>query len=919
MERSTAKTRLSRDRLYATLAQAVNAHPLVVLCAPAGFGKSVCAAKIASLPEFAAVRVNFYRKNTASVSGTRGAKPEAENSPETPLPSPAAVFMNALADDGLPEIFTRFVFSARRQSGQHEFSTPLTPEQEEAFHAALGKAAAKKPILFVLDGFDTVENTPFAQLWLRLSMVGIPGVHVLLLCRKLPKWPFDVLQTRRQIAIFQQDTLAFSKAETIQFFFQCGIPNTRLMATVWRLCEGWPLAVRLMAECVLQQKELRVAVGICAKIVARTVFAPLAENRIPPLLMLGVLGSFTLRQAQICTGDKEIGELLEEMRRENRFLVYSGADNRYRMHVLLRLLLLNMLQKNTRINKSALYHKAGDIFLSTGNREEAIQCFHRSGRKDDVEKILQILERPGAHLLFREPPDLLAGAIHSIPKAILTQYPLGYCLFICHYLFRMGLPAASRFLDDIPDLLALEDTKKSAIYGPVPPALAPFADQESRDELTVLPDLEAADAQPPARTNAVKTQIAGLCALIDACSQWNSIQKMHEALAKYEQTPGATAVAQPPEGGWAYGCPFLGFSCIRTEKSYANQLLPAQNLARLYSHITGTPSEALCHTLEAEMHLEACLDSEHLLLAEPPLQAGAAAASRSGRLPDIVSNTFARARLALFKGDLPLARKTLETMPQRELLKSLPYSQLEYDMALGYIFSVAGDLTGVPFWLRAGVFSSVNLLPPAENFARVVYAKVLLGSKKFNALNDLALLLHALFSASRQTLGLVHSLFFRAAAIHHREGQQKAAPWFADALWLARENKALLSLVEYGSSFLLLADAFVDAGEAALPERMRFKYAEMADTLGIMRKKAAEYSALEMQEMPPLTVYRLKFTRREQAVAPLLLAGKTIPEMASMLDMGKEAVKKVLLRLYKKIGAHNMHEARDIIRKLGVR
>ena len=904
MEIATAQHHLSRDRLQSTIAQAVNTHPLVVLCAPPGFGKSVCAAKIAALPSFCAVRANFSQKNTLpALKPLSGAKAEKTSaSTGTPAPSPTGILLDALAraDKRLVELFRQCVLPSTGEGEAGEIATPLSPEKEAVFHAALRDFAAEKPLLFMLDGFDTVEGTPLAHIWLRLCSAGLSGVHVLLLCRKFPKWPLDVLHTRQQVAVFQQDSLAFSKAETIQFFFQCGIPNTRLIANVWRLCEGWPLAVRLMAECVMKKKEMALAVSICAKIVAQTVFTPLGESRIPDLAMLGVLGAFTLRQAQVCTGNNEVGELLEEMRRENRFILYSAVDNRYKLHVLLRLLLLNLLQKQTRINKSALYTRAGDIFLSTGSREEAIQCFHRSGRKDDVEKILQIFERPGAHLLFRETPDLLAGVIHAIPENVLAQYPLGYCVFICHYLFRMGLPAASRFLQTLPGILATEGKNKSALHGPMPLPLTP-------------------NSPPPAPDEAVNAQIAGLCALMETCSQWNSIKKMHEVLENYSQSPGAMVVAQSPEAGWAFGCPHLGFSYIRTEAPYADQLLPAQNLADLYSRITGVSGEALRHTLHGEMLLENALDSDSLHHAEAALQEGGAVAARSGRLPDIVANTFARSRLALFNSDVSLARKTLETMPHRELLKSLPYSQLEYDMALGYIFAATGDMSGVPYWLRAGVFSSVNLLPPAENFAKLVYAKVLLRSKKFNTLNDLSVVLHALFSASRQSLGLVHTLLFRAAAIHHREGQSKAAPWFAEALLLAKANNTLLPLVEYGSSFLLLADTFIDAGPSALPTKIRPRFAQLVELITMMRKKASDYTALEIQEMPPLTVYRLKFTRREQAVAPLLLAGKTIPEMAAMLGMGKEAVKKVLLRLYKKIGAHNMHEARDSIRKLGVR
>ena len=911
MKTATAQQHLTRDRLHSTLVQAVNTHPLVVLCAPPGFGKSVCAAKIATLPSFCAVRANFSQKNTTPalkpLSGTKAEIPP-DKAAGIPALSPTGILLDALAraDKRLAKLFRQCVLASADDGEAGEIAAPLTPEKEAIFHAALRDLAAEKPLLFVLDGFDSVEGSPLAHVWLRLCSAGLSGVHVLLLCRKLPKWPLDVLHSRQHVAIFHQDALAFTKAETIQFFFQCGIPNTRLIANVWRLCEGWPLAVRLMAECVMKKKEMALAVSICAKIVAQTVFTPLEEDRITDLVMLGVLGAFTLRQAQICTGNSEVGELLEEMRRENRFILYSAVDNRHRIHVLLRLLLLNLLQKNTRINKSALYTRAGDIFLSTGNREEAIQCFHRSGRKDDEEKILQIFERPGAHLLFRETPDLLAGAIHAIPETVLAQYPLGYCVFICHYLFRMGLPAASRFLHTLPGILAVEGKKKSALYGPMPLPLAPESPL-------------ASPPPPPAPDEAVNAQIAGLCALMETCSQWNSIKKMHEILEQYAQSPGAAVVAQPPEGGWAFGCPHLGFSYIRTEKPYAEQLLPAQNLADLYSRVTGVPSEALRHTLHGEMLLENALESDCLQRAEAALQEGGAVAARSGRLPDIVANTFARARLALFTSDVALARKTLETMPHRELLKSLPHSQLEYDMALGYIFAATGDMSGVPYWLRAGVFSSVNLLPPAENFAKLVYGKVLLRSKKFNTLNDLSVVLHALFSASRQTLGLVHTLFFRAAAIHHREGQSKAAPWFAEALILAKANNALLPLVEYGSSFLLLADAFVDAGPVALPIKMRPRFGQLVELITMMRKKASDYTTLEMQAMPPLTVYRLKFTRREQAVAPLLLAGKTIPEMAAMLGMGKEAVKKVLLRLYKKIGAHNMHEARDSIRKLGVR
>lgn len=217
---------LPRERLFTRLDEAV-LHSLTLICADAGYGKSTLVAT--------------YLENRSRV-GLWLQLDEFDRDPDVLF----AHLYTGLAER-LPASNTR-LRTLVAQLGERKL-TP--PDLVVNLVGAIPKKVLE-PILLILDGFEVVQKDPGVIGAIQQLVRHLPeAVRLVVLSRTRPEeLPLTRLSLEERLVEFNRADLAFTPEEVQGLFAK--VYGLRLsfgeLQLVQRLCEGWPVGLRLLAE-----------------------------------------------------------------------------------------------------------------------------------------------------------------------------------------------------------------------------------------------------------------------------------------------------------------------------------------------------------------------------------------------------------------------------------------------------------------------------------------------------------------------------------------------------------------------------------------------------------------------------------------------------------------------------------------------
>jgi ATP/maltotriose-dependent transcriptional regulator MalT/DNA-binding SARP family transcriptional activator len=133
------------------------------------------------------------------------------------------------------------------------------------------------------------------------------------------------------------------------------------------------------------------------------------------LVRLSLLNQFPLDLAETITGQKDIGDVLIELMRNNFFLYpLDEQQTVFRFHHLFREFLLERvhnLMSDEDVNN--IYNTAAEYYLKKNSLEQALHCYRKEKNFSAMEKILR---REGLSMMARNRTITLLGLLKSIPE-----------------------------------------------------------------------------------------------------------------------------------------------------------------------------------------------------------------------------------------------------------------------------------------------------------------------------------------------------------------------------------------------------------------------------------------------------------------------------------------------------------------------
>lgn len=866
------------------------ALPFVLVCAPAGFGKT-------------AMLADWCRSRQQQVA-----------------------WLCVDAADNDPTRFWRHVVTAldRVRPGVDEragllLNRPGLASFDELVTAVINHLADDPgEVLLVLDDYHAIEAEAVHASVLFLVEHAPPGLHVVLASRADPPWPLGRLRARGHLAELRAADLRFTTDEAAALLRETvGMDlSTDAVAKLAARTEGWAAGLQLAGLSLRGQTDVMGFVETFSgshryilDFLTEEVLERQPESTRVFLLETSVLGRLSGPLCDAMTGRTDSQRLLEAIEQANLFLVPLDEQRGWwRYHHLFADLLRTRLQRDQPERAVELHRRAADWHDEHGLADDAIR--HALAAGDPV-WAARLIERYFDELLFSHEGATVRRWISALPDGLVGSRPR-LLLVQAAAAIRRGVVSGVRELLD-----SAERAQQDTADEPFEPTVG-----QSASRLTNVPAVialgRAYAAYLSGDADATRTFVAkaltergegewildGLAHTNLAMAEWLS-GRLDEAARAFAsniarwQAAGETDVA------------VLHRSYLARIQCAGGRLDEALATYREMLETSAAPGlAALAGAGVAHVGLaELAYQRDDLATALRHATEGIATCRRFADTQALATGLAALAWIRHASNDLAGAREAIDEAYEvadpgvTDLLNPVPAQR-------ALLLLAQGDVDAAARWAAEEGLAATDEPSYPRELAYLLLARALIAQDRSGEAAGLLDRLYAIAVAQGRDGSVIEIQALRALALAASGNDGAATTSLGDALARANPQGYVRLFVDEGPPMAHLLGQFIAADREARPD---VPVAYLGTLARAFDRPEAEETA--GRSIPGLIT---QLTERELEVLRLLSAGKANREIAAELFVTVNTVKHHVTHILDKLGATNRTEAVALARQLGV-
>jgi ATP/maltotriose-dependent transcriptional regulator MalT len=416
-----------RSRLVDDLENGLPAHKLILLSAPAGYGKTTLLADWAQASQY-----------------------------------PVA-WLSVSQEDNVLDRFLCYLLAAWEHIEPDVRETPLglilsanEPVIDAVLTAFINVASQRSVhLVVVLDDYHLIEEPSIHQALAFLLDHLPPTLHFALAARAQPPLPLARYRARRELLELRAGDLQFAHDETADFLnrlMRLDLTQDEVAALHTRL-EGWAAGLQLVAlsrQGRLSAGDTLVVSGkhrFIAEYLTEDVLALLPADRRRFLLQTSILDRLCGSLCDAVTEEAHGQETLQLLERDNLFLMpLDDSREWFRYHLLFADFLQGELQRRHPEEVALLHGRAAQWYLAHDLPEQAL---HHAVAGGDLALVIQLFERYFPPMAVRGELRALARWLEVLPEAWHTAHPMIGLAQVYTLLHTGQFEQGMRFLDEV--------------------------------------------------------------------------------------------------------------------------------------------------------------------------------------------------------------------------------------------------------------------------------------------------------------------------------------------------------------------------------------------------------------------------------------------------------------------------------------
>jgi LuxR family maltose regulon positive regulatory protein len=884
----TPSKRVQRPQLLRRLNDGWSAgHPLTLVSAPAGFGKTLCVSEWVST-----------------------------------LDVPSAWLSLEVEDDDPGRFFTYLITALQqlnenlgREIGSVLRSGQLPPGDILGTTLINDVLAWEDRGVLILDDFHVIQDRFILQVLEKLIANLPQSLHIVLLTREDPPLPLARLRANNQLTEIRASDLRFNEHEAEQFLNEVlGLAlSPSDVAALDDRTEGWIVGLQLAGFSIRDRTNPS---GFIATLSGsqRFILSYLTEEvlqRQPSeiqqfLLQTSILNKLNGEVCDAITGRTDGSQLLDRLLKANLFLIPLDDEQRwYRYHHLFADLLRDV-QRAQHIDQVELHRRASRWYAQADMANEAIQ--HALAAADYAWAV-QLIEGHAADMLMQWHAKTVENWLHAIPPEWSRNSPRTNLAFAWMHLFRGNFGQVAPYVERLVEIFASAQIEEPALQAEWLALQATLLNAQGQPTES-LALAEQALRRVPEQNATVRSQI--YLAITGAYQQLDDYARAVEAYQQLIQY-GRSAAHLIVELAGVSGLALLALQHGQLHFAYN---LAAQGIERMERSGTLPPIAAAVYGELGEV----CYQWNQIDQARRYFQRAVQVSVLSGYSDAEAYFGVVRSRLLQIEGDLDgAAREIQAAVNLMQAVAPAAVREEVIEQQVRVLLAQQRSTIAEHVLSRWVSFAPGKLsIPDLETERTITYPRGLLANSALRVFLQRAVITHDVTSLSAgidladrlidqalqsQYHPIALGVLLLRAQMQMALGNQPAS--LADmlsALELAEPEDCILSFVEEGPAIIPLLQA--SAAQATTPDRLK-TYARALLAAFPVADRAAVAPA------PPVASNHLiePLSKRELEILKLIGEGCSNQEIADRLVITLHTVKKHSSNIFTKLGVTSRTQA----------
>ena len=701
--------------------------------------------------------------------------------------------------------------------------------------------------LIVIDDYHLLLSEDIDRFLELLIRAELPNLHIVIVSRGTFGENTAELVLKGYCQMIGRAYFELSRNEIVEYCSMCGVKLTiEEIDFLLSYTEGWISAIYLCLLGFLQDGRIERQITLY-DLIEKVVYRRISPKTQEFLVMICILNSFSLEQAEYMWPKGNAETLLRKLVSENAFIRYDQSNKTYYMHNIFASYLRRIFDRQTFDQKQAVWTMAGKWHVKIGECMNALEYFYKAA---NFAEILTSIELDIGHGIQNEHKEQLI-----------------------------------RYFSDCPTAIKREHIQACLIY-----AINLFSFNEMELFITQCEEISEYIKILPTDKEQEKNQLTGELELLYSFTKYNHIAGMSEHIHRADSLMKVPAEFIDRNGSWTFGSPSVLYMFYRETGQLEETVHEMKMAIKHYARVTAGHGYGAESVMQAEWYYHIGDFENAQIAAHTALYS----ARSQKQMAIVLCALFIQLRLAAVQGDLEYIVNSLQQTRAEIKQQGLYFYLHTWDMCEGFIYSYLKQEKKIPTWITKGDVEEQAISFPSYAFFNIVWGKVLLLNGDYLKLIGLREIFINITSVFPNLLGQIYTYIFESAAQCKLGRHKDAQATLKKALDIAVADQLIMPFVENGEHLIdILLELQPDASYQTFISKIR----EMLPPI----EQKREMMLIKLNSGNT----KLPLTEREQNIVELVVAGLSNRAIGETLYIAEVTVKKALQNIYVKLGTNS--------------